>query len=269
MIIPAPCLSRRLAPAFLALCVGPALALHAAKPAGPAPTPHQLERFALHAPRTPRTPAQADKVWPMRIGKAAYRVVHGEHSGRSGRLSLRSLNAQPSAERHTFRHARLDQHVERLRRDARGNLMLTRFEDVANDMIIRFDKPLTLIRATMQPGEKIVSRSPITVFDRADPTEVDNTGTCRFTVTYDAEQTLRVPAGRFQVRRFKVECEADVGAGGFTSTAYYYFADGVGLIAETYVQSVSFFIFSRDFRRAIVRLEPPRCRAYLAAHPEG
>lgn len=224
----------------------------ASPPPDLAPAP--LAVFVADAPRAPRPGAVAVNVWPFRHARHDYRILTGPGKGDTGHVVL-----NPPAEddpHQTWTHALLGQHIERLRFTRDGSLELVALEDIANDLVIAFATPIVILPASLPANQPIESISPITIYDREDRQQVKDRGQASFRVVYDADETLDLPAGRFDCRRIVIRCDATFGLGELHTVTHMYLADGVGLVAERYKESGRILIFPRSSERTMVRVTP-------------
>ena len=214
------------------------------------PDPDELQSYITSEPWVPIAPSGARQVQPLYATSAIYRNV-GDWSDDSSTVQTVSGVAD------TWHREQQDVRVERFDRDEQGNLRLTHLEDVENDLIVKFVDPPVAFAETIQPCESVTGSSDIEVFRRSNPDRRIESGTASSSVTYDADQTLHTPAGRFECRRLVIECSSKFGLGESTVRTILYHADGVGLVAEHYVEKAVVLIFPRTVTRTMVLAAPP------------
>ena len=210
-----------------------------------APPPKALSRFVVSDPLVPVAAILAETLQPLADSRSEFSNL-GDWSDQA--TTLQTMEADAGQ----WQRAQQEVRVERFERDAQGNLRLIQLEDVENNLIIRFTDPPIVFETKMRPLRAITSRSPIEVFRRSRPDRRIETGTARLTITYDADQTLETPAGRFDCHRLIVECEAEFGLGSLEVYSTMYHADGVGLVAEHYTEEGRVLIFGHEVTRTLV-----------------
>lgn len=226
-----------------------------ARPAEPLPpNPEAMKPFAVGEPRHPAGPVAARDVFPLRSHQAAYVVTDNRSPGGVSEMTLLA-SADDKAR---WRFDRLGQRVERLRLEGNGSIVMIGMENLEHDVVIELEKPICVLPARLVPGQRLRGASKMKVLDRNNPRHVRDSGKIAMTVWYDADQTLHTPAGDFECRRVWIECDASFTLGNTRSTSAYYYADGVGLVAEIYDSRTAILLFPQERHIRAVLADAPQ-----------
>ncbi|MDP7348968.1 MAG: hypothetical protein QF735_12070, partial [Phycisphaeraceae bacterium] len=165
----------------------------------------QLDSDLLEAhvePLRPPTPiAQTDRLFRLQVGTVHYAIVDGDEAEQIAELRIEQ---QDDA---WVRHAPGGR-ITHLTVDAAGNIIVTAVEDLDHDVITRYDPPLMLMPAALEPNKPIIIESSMTIVDRDDPARQVDEGTCRQLFVHDGDQVVMAPAGRFDCHRIRMKYRA-------------------------------------------------------------
>ena len=166
--------------------------------------------------------------------EAIYEVVAGEHAG-SQRSFRRTLTDKFSANvADEYENAR----TEFLRLDEGGSVVMTAVIDVANKALTRFDPPLVVMPAQLQPGEVFASEASMRVLDAQNPSKEKERGSARRTVEYVGDRVLRTPFGEVHCHQLRVMFKADLRLADAETRSTLYIAREYGLVAEQWSESI-------------------------------
>jgi len=221
-----------------------------APPPLPNPGPRALAMYALGPAMRPRPTVACDPLSWLGVSRCEYKLVKRGKAGATVAQTMQTVEAG-------WRRNRLDLVVEHLQLDASGNLVMSESHDLDNELIIRFVKPVVVMPAVLEPGKLVASESRIEIFRQDKPTKRIDHGTCRMTVVYDADQTLAVPAGRFDCRRINMACSARFGMGAMQTETTLYCTPKVGVVAEHYAERGRIFILPHGVKRTIILSQAP------------
>lgn len=147
--------------------------------------------------------------------------------------------------------------IEHLGFDEDGAILAGAVEDLEHEALTRYDPPLPMLPAGIEPGEPMTSRADLTVLDRSNPDRQKDRGSCERTITYEADQSVITPAGRFDCLRIRSEYEADLTLATVTQTSVAWYAPRVGMVAERYREQVKAFIINTDKQWRMLLREKP------------
>jgi len=128
--------------------------------------------------------------------------------------------------------------IDRLQRLESGELQLLETVTKGRAVISRYDPPMIILPATLEPGETLSQDVRVTVHPESDPEQVQNRGDATNTIEYVADQRVRTPVGEFMAARLESKFEGDFGVSTVTSNTTSWLVEDLGLVAERYEQQV-------------------------------
>jgi hypothetical protein len=176
--------------------------------------------------------------------KWRYRWVHGPHKGKTSIGHLTRLERTSKAPRW-----KLDTGVNTVIYavfDDAGNFVSPAGENHDQGVISRFDPPEPIFYANMQPGEKHEFRIGVTVFDLADPGDVEHRGHLDLTYEYVGAYEVNVPAGKFDAILLRWHYKGKVGPAKVEDLQYYFYAKGIGPVCKVNKSNISAFLVYND-----------------------
>ena len=120
-----------------------------------------------------------------------------------------------------------------------GDLLVGRSTENTDAVFTIFEPDLIAMPATLVAGEPHRQEFTMVVHPIAQPSRVKARGTATQTSTYEADQSVRTPAGTFACRRVLTVFEASLGAAKVHVETRSWYAPGIGLIAEESHEQVS------------------------------
>lgn len=215
------------------------------------PDPAALREYTAGTPRQPQKAVVVEHVWIGRDHSAMYEVEDTDGALGDGRMTLQG-------DSDSWNYARLGQRIEKLEAGEDGSLMLRELDNIEKGVIIRFNPPVMVVPARLEPGKPVTTTARMTILERADPTNVRSSGKMKVTVVYDATQTLNTPAGRFDCHRVRLNWDADFGFGSTHSAITCYYNEKVGLVAEDYQSRTTILLFKDSRQITAVMSKPPQ-----------
>ena len=202
-------------------------------------------------PLRPPTPiAQTDRLFRLQPSAVRYAILDGDETDQIAELRLEQ---QGDA---WVRHAP-DGRITHLTTDDAGNIIVPAVEDLDHDVITRYDPPLMLMPAALEPNTPIVIESSMTIVDRDDPERQVDEGTCRQMFVHDGDQVVLAPAGRFECHRIRMKYRAKLRFAEVTTQTVRHYAPDVGLIAEQTTEHVKALIVSWTKRQKMLLAAEP------------
>ena len=120
-----------------------------------------------------------------------------------------------------------------------GDLLVGRSTENADAVFTIFEPELIAMPASITAGRPHRQECSMVVHPIAHPDRVKAKGTATQTITYEANQSVRTPAGLFACRRVLTIFEASLGAAKVHVETRSWYAPGVGLVAEESHEQVS------------------------------
>ncbi len=114
-----------------------------------------------------------------------------------------------------------------------GGIAISRELNYSENVRVEFTPPMSIIPAELRSGGAHTSgdvRMVVRPLNR--PDQIKAQGTVRHSTTYEADETLRTPAGTFETYRLVSRFEADLGASTVENVTYQWFAPDIGMVAE-------------------------------------
>ena len=225
---------------------------------GPAHAPALLADY-MAGPARPGVGLADDAVYsPLREGTWTYQQVDPDHAGQSAEQTLSRADDDPHA---PWRRA--DPGSNQIRHLAAGDrhaIVMWAVEDLKRGVISQFGGGIPVMLQTLEPGRPVQNTCPIKVVFRNNPEKIMQQGQCTATLTYEADQRVRVPAGEFDAKRIRLEFNSTFDFAKVSSTSIMYYADGVGLVAEDYVENGVAAIIPWSKKRTLVLTDYPHPR---------
>jgi len=156
-----------------------------------------------------------------------------------------------------YRRRTPDGRIEHLGFAEDGTLHFGVVEDLEHEALTKYETPLPMIPAELNGGEPVTFEAELTVLDRSNPDRQKDRGSCEQTITYEADQRVICPPGRFNCLRIRSEYRAELTLATVRQTSVGWYAPGVGMVAEQRRERVRAFIINTDGRRRILLREKP------------
>lgn len=126
-------------------------------------------------------------------------------------------------------------------RTPEGDAALASTVEQKDQVVTRFDPPLLALPAALAVGARRTQDLYVRVFPIASPERVQSQGKATLTLTCEAIERVRVPAGEFDAARVESVLRIDLGTAKVTVTTTLWYAAGVGLVAERHREKVTVF----------------------------
>ena len=142
--------------------------------------------------------------------------------------------------------------IEHLREETSGATVMTAIELLDYGVVNTFDPPLIVMPAPEALGSPLSVTSKVVTSLRNGPTL--GRGTAEVTLTPLGVEMLETPAGSFKCRAFELRVNAKLVLGQVQSRDTLDYADGIGLVAETYSENTNvLFIRSATVRKTVLK----------------
>ena len=202
-------------------------------------------------PLRPPTPiAQTDRLLRLQVGTVHYAILDDDQTDQIAELRLEQRDDG------WVRHAPGGR-ITHLTTDDVGNIIVPAVEDLDHDVITRYDPPLLLMPAVLEPNTPIIIESSMTIVDRDDPARQVDEGTCRQMFVHDGDLVVIAPAGRFDCHRIRMKYRAKLRFADVTTQTVRHYAPDVGLIAEQTTEHVKAVIVSWTRRQKMMLATEP------------
>jgi len=223
--------------------------------AGVVPTPEYLASHAA-GPATAPTPMQPGVIYsPLREGTWTYRRVDPKQDGTT---ITQVLSRAEGDQRANWRRADgASGQLRHLAGQGDGNVYMLAIEDDGRGVHTIFAEPIPVMLTTMQPTVPITTTCDVKAVKASDPDKTMDTGTCTVTLTHIADQRLNLPAGTFDTKLVKLELKTSMKYVSIASESLLYYAAGVGMVAEDYVERGRAVIFPWHKQRTLVLTDYP------------
>jgi len=224
--------------------------------AGVVPTPEHLAPYAA-GPATAPTPMQPGVIYsPLREGAWTYQHVDPKHKGETITQVLRRAEGDNRA---NWRRADgASGQLRHLAGQGDGNVYMLAIEDDGRGVHTIFAEPVPVMLTTMQPNVPITKTCDVKAVKASEPAKTMDTGTCTVTLTHIADQRLNLPAGAFDAKLVKLELKTSMKYVSIESESLLYYAAGVGMVAEDYVENGRAVIILWHKQRTLVLTDYPR-----------
>ncbi len=115
-----------------------------------------------------------------------------------------------------------------------GSISLSSETNRAEGVVVEFEPPMYVLPARLPlDGQQCVYENiRMVVRPLSDPDKERASGKVRHSVCYEADETLRTPAGEFRAHRLVSRFSANLGASKVENVTTQWYVQGVGLIAE-------------------------------------
>lgn len=149
--------------------------------------------------------------------------------------------------------------IEHIGLDKDGSLLIGAVEDLEHDALTRYDPALPRLPADLKQDEPMRFKAKLTVLDRNDTDRERDRGSCEQAITYEADQRVITPAGRFNCLRIRTEYKAELTLATVNQNTRDWYAPRVGLVAREHEERVRAFILNMDKEwRILLREKPER-----------
>lgn len=210
-------------------------------------------RSVVSDPDLARNPPR--QLSPLREGTWTYDVIEGRGKGQSVTQVVKRESSDASAPwRRVFSANNVIAH---LRQQADGSIVMLANEILDHNVVNTFDPPQVVLAAPEALGSPVRVTSKVVTRLRGGPKLQVDRGTAESVLTPLGTETLDTPAGSFKCQIFELRLHLKFGLGEVQSCATLHYADGVGLVAETYEENAtSFFITSNTKRKTVLKAYP-------------
>jgi len=221
------------------------------------PVPEALAPYAADAPRRGRPIPDDAVLSPMKPWQWQYERVDAEKPGEAVTTWIEFVDDERAPIR---RHVDPTRQVRHLTQPRPGWVALAGVTDHNQSVVTIFHDPLPVMRVDLVPGEPKTRESAVTVHPIGDMDSTIQKGTARMTIVHEADQVMKVPAGRFNTRRIRLTFESEMTFAKVRSVSVIHYAEGVGIVAEKSAKKIRAPFHNRDEQMAIVLTDKPRPR---------
>lgn len=181
---------------------------------------------------------------PLREGTWKYQVTDGDGKGK---VVTQVVKFKPSDKAAPWqRDFSVNRIIAHLRQELDGSIVMTSNEILDHDVLNVFDPPQIVLPAPDALFTPVHLTSKVVTSLRSRPTFHVDHGTAELSLTPGGTETIQTPAGKFVCQRMDLRLHLKFGLGDVQSMAKIYYADKVGVVAETYEENtVSFFLKSK------------------------
>jgi hypothetical protein len=153
----------------------------------------------------------------------------------------------------SIRDRRDDGHTFILKYDAEQNVVMPAELNSPDNALSRFDPPLVIAFARLEPNIDRKSESAMKVLELKNATRVRQTGKAVRTMLYRCDQRVRTPLGEFVAKRIEVQFVATLNLARAEERSIMYVVPGMGVIAEDSVEQRQVLgVFGQTRRRVAV-----------------
>lgn len=143
-----------------------------------------------------------------------------------------------------------------VRADENGDMVLVAVLDQKERALSRFDPPLVLAPAKLEPGETRRSEAAMRVVDRDRPSRQREAGRAVREVRYAGDQEIQTPRGRFLAKRMETRFEADLRMASVDERTVTFIVPELGIVAEQSRETVRVLgAFGSTDRRTLLRAD--------------
>jgi hypothetical protein len=187
---------------------------------------------------------------PLREGTWTYDVVDGKGKGQTVTQVVKYDASNVSAPWRRIVSA--DNAIQHLREEPNGAIVMPAIELLDHGVVNTFDPPVVAMPAPEGLGSPLsVTSQVVTTLRNGLPL---GRGTAEVTFTSLGAETLETLAGSFKCRIFEIRVNAKLVLGQVQSSDTLDYADGVGLVAETYSENtIVVFIRSSTVRKTVLK----------------
>jgi hypothetical protein len=192
---------------------------------------------------------------PLKQGIWSYDVTDGLGKGDVVTQTVKAESTDTAAPWRRFFSA--DNVIAHLRQQPDGSIVMIANELLDHGVVNTFDPPQLVLPAPQALGEAVtVTSKVVTALSSGPKIKVDH-GTSEVTLIPLGTETIVTPAGTFQCQVVGLRVHLIFGLGEVKSTAKLDYADGVGLVEETYNENArTLMMSSTKTRKTVLRSYP-------------
>lgn len=190
-----------------------------------------IESYADSPLRAPRLLTDGKLDVPLETRTMRFRYVDKAHAGKT---MLVRYEAEQGIRSTRYREG-ID--TAQLVRDDDGRMLMKTIDKDKHDVRTVFKPPIPVLIPDASVGETLEFEGTAHVYKRDHLDKVWSEGPYHLTVIDEGRQTLNLPAGQFQCRRYRVDYRGRFSVASVTSRTIAWYASGVGLVAEHYEES--------------------------------
>ena len=139
-----------------------------------------------------------------------------------------------------------------------GGYTTPRMRNIDRDRITDFDPPMTIMPARLSADAPHEERFRVTITRLKTPDRIDQRGTGTSTIAYRGIQHITTPAGDLEAHLIRSEFTTDFGVASARRITDRWYAEGVGLVAESFEEKIVVLGISAETKqRSMRRLDPP------------
>lgn len=218
---------------------------------------------------TPEPPALTELA-PVRAAAGVFRAEWIYPEPRPGASALFSSDADPDAVVTLALFAPDDELADFLVRETRtgasrplseqlvaiqpdGRYTTPRMRNIDRSRITRFDPPMTIMPAELASDEPFEESFGVQVSRMNNPDRIEQRGTGDSTITYRGIQHITTPAGDFEAHLIRTEFTTEFGVASARRITDRWYAEGIGLIAESFEEQITVLGLNAETRRRSMR----------------
>lgn len=148
--------------------------------------------------------------------------------------------------------------TEFLRRDDGDNIVMTAALDHKEQALSRFDPPLLVAPAKLEPESPVESRVAIKVLDSNNQDQTKESGRARRSLEYLGDQKITIDGRHLSAARVLMRFKADLNFADATNRHVYWVVPGQGVVAIERHNVVDILgLSSNTFDQKLARTDPP------------
>lgn len=167
--------------------------------------------------------------FPLRDAASLYVVVAGPNAGKVQKLGLAKVT-RPDGKL-AWRFQLSPTLASFIRPTSEGDLIMPSISDMGEGVVVITTPANPFILKGMKPGESRSYVQRVVVNELDDPGDQKYSGSLNGTFTYLGTYLVSVPAGNYPAVLFRLKCDGKIGPASTHDTAYYFFAQGKGVVA--------------------------------------
>ncbi|MBL8991635.1 MAG: hypothetical protein JNJ48_08665 [Phycisphaerae bacterium] len=122
-----------------------------------------------------------------------------------------------------------------------GAIVSPRTSERDDAVVTEFEPALVVMPGVLRAGDTAVQSLHMVVRPADRPDRVKTQGDATHEIRYEADETVRVPAGRFRTQKVVAVLRANLGTAKVENTTESWHAPGAGIVAERRVERVTVF----------------------------
>ncbi|TVQ75606.1 MAG: hypothetical protein EA380_10375, partial [Phycisphaeraceae bacterium] len=134
-----------------------------------------------------------------------------------------------------------------------GRYTTPRMRNIDRDRITNFDPPMTIMPAQLSPDAPYEERFRVTITSLKAPDRIEQRGSGTSTIAYRGIQHITTPAGEFEAHLIRSEFTTDFGMASARRITDRWYAEGVGLVAESFEERIVVLGINAETRQRSMR----------------